>query len=233
MSRNSSRGIRLLKSLLRSSFVVVNLALGAAVLISGCASTPAEPQQMRDPQADFSAFKTFAWNADTNDGKSDQPVSLVDGYIRTAIATELTRKGYVEAATGTTPDLRIEYEAVSAEKIKNNPFRVGDWCRQLWQQWRRLGWRRQSERQERQGRHAGHPCHRPGPQCRGLARERVARAGQGQRRARGRAKRSRRHVERLSCAWRSTVSGGRLLRRIPESLIVQALVTSFLGQIEQ
>ena len=80
---------------------------------------------MRDPQADFSAFKTFAWNADTNAGKSDQPVSLVDGYIRTAITTELTRKGYVEAATGTTPDLRIEYEAVSAEKIKNNPFRVG------------------------------------------------------------------------------------------------------------
>ena len=114
-----------LRSLLWSSFAVVNFALGAAVLISGCASTPAEPQQMRDPQADFSAFKTFALNADTNDGKSDQPVSLVDGYIRTAITTELTRKGYVEAATGTTPDLRIEYEAVSAEKIKNNPFRVG------------------------------------------------------------------------------------------------------------
>ena len=62
---------------------------------------------------------------DSGAAKSDQPVSLVDGYIRTAITTELTRKGYVEAAAGTTPDLRIEYEAVSAEKIKNNPFRVG------------------------------------------------------------------------------------------------------------
>ena len=81
-----------LRSLLWSSFAVVNFALGAAVLISGCASTPAEPQQMRDPQADFSAFKTFALNADTNDGEADQPVSLVDGYIRTAITTELTRK---------------------------------------------------------------------------------------------------------------------------------------------
>ena len=115
----------LVKRVLRSSVAVVNLALGAAVLFSGCASTPAEPQQMRDPQADFGAFKTFAWNADTSANKSDQPVSIVDGYIRTAITTELTRKGYVEAATGTTPDLRIEYEAVSAEKIKNNPFRVG------------------------------------------------------------------------------------------------------------
>ena len=95
-----------MKRLLRSSLAVVSLALGAAVLISGCASTPAEPQQMRDPQADFSAFKTFAWNADSSASKSDQPVSLVDGYIRTAITTELTRKGYVEAAAGTTPDLR-------------------------------------------------------------------------------------------------------------------------------
>ena len=110
---------------LRSSVAVVYLALGAAVLTSGCASTPAEPQQMRDPQADFNAFKTFAWNADTSASQSDQPISVVDGYIRTAIATELTRKGYVEAAAGTTPDLRIEYEAASAEKLKNNPFRVG------------------------------------------------------------------------------------------------------------
>ena len=120
------RGSRnILKCLLQSSFAAVSIALGATGLISGCASTPAEPQQMRDPQADFSAFKTFAWNADSSATKSDQPVSLVDGYIRTAVTTELTRKGYVEAAAGTTPDLRIEYEAVSAEKIKNNPFRVG------------------------------------------------------------------------------------------------------------
>ena len=125
MSQPQYGSRRILKRLLQSSLAAVSLALGATALISGCASTPAEPQQMRDPQADFNAFKTFAWNADTSPSKSDQPVSLVDGYIRTAITAELTRKGYVEAATGTTPDLRVEYEAVSAEKIKNNPFRVG------------------------------------------------------------------------------------------------------------
>jgi len=115
----------ILNRLLRSSLAVVCLALGATALISGCASTPAEPQSMRDPQADFSAYKTFAWNAETSSGNAGQPVSVVDGYIRTAIATELTRKGYAEAAAGTTPDLRVEYEAVKAEKVKNNPFRVG------------------------------------------------------------------------------------------------------------
>ena len=50
-----------LKHLLQSSLAVVSLTLGTTALIGGCASTPAEPQQMRDPQADFSAFRTFAW----------------------------------------------------------------------------------------------------------------------------------------------------------------------------
>ena len=125
MSQPQRGSMNTLKRLLQSSFAVASLMLGTTALISGCASTPAEPQQMRDPQADFNAFKTFAWKANTSAGNTDKPVSVVDGYIRAAITTELTRKGYVEAAAGTTPDLRIEYEAVSAEKLKNNPFRVG------------------------------------------------------------------------------------------------------------
>ena len=125
MSQSQHGSRNTLKHLLQSSLVALSLTLGTTALIGGCASTPAEPQQMRDPQADFSAFKTFAWHADSGASKSDQPVSLVDGYIRTAITTELTRKGYVEAAAGTAPDLRVEFEAVSAEKIKSNPFRVG------------------------------------------------------------------------------------------------------------
>ena len=114
-----------MNQLLRSSLAVVSIALGAIVLISGCASTPEEPQSMRDPQADFNDYKTFSWKAETSGDKTDQPVSLVDGYIRKAILAELTRKGYVEAAPGTTPDLRIEYETASAEKLKNRPFSVG------------------------------------------------------------------------------------------------------------
>lgn len=109
----------------RASVVIVGIALGVIVLASGCASTPTQPETMRDPQADFSAYKTFAFKTDTSADGSGQPVSLVESHIRTAITNELKKKGYEVAATGTTPDLRIDYESASAEKLKNNPFRIG------------------------------------------------------------------------------------------------------------
>jgi hypothetical protein len=100
-------------------------SLGTASLLAGCASTPAEPQTMRDPQANFAAYETFALTTGAGADQAAPSVSLVEGYIRNAIAGELKRKGYVEAAAGATPDVRIEYEAAKAERLKNNPFRIG------------------------------------------------------------------------------------------------------------
>jgi hypothetical protein len=103
----------------------VFVALGLAILAAGCASQAPQPTSMRDPQADFSAYETFALKDGTPGDASSQSVSIVEGYIRTAIAAELKGKGYVEAPAGTEPDLRIEYEAASERKLKNNPFRIG------------------------------------------------------------------------------------------------------------
>jgi hypothetical protein len=80
---------------------------------------------MRDPQANFSAYKSFGWHAPAGGEGSGQPASVVDGYIRTAIRNELTRKGYAETPAGTAPDLTIDYEAASTGKLKNKPFRIG------------------------------------------------------------------------------------------------------------
>lgn len=78
---------------------------------------------MLDPQANFGAYRTFVL---TPQGEgAGQPTSIVEGYIRTAIAAEMKRKGYEEAAAGATADLRVEYEAAKSEKLKNNPFRIG------------------------------------------------------------------------------------------------------------
>jgi len=101
------------------------IAAVAATLFAGCASAPAAPETMREAKADFSAYRTFGWHAAAGDDKPGQATSITDGYIRTAIRNELTRKGYVEAAAGTAPDLTIDYEAASAETIKNKPFRIG------------------------------------------------------------------------------------------------------------
>jgi hypothetical protein len=101
------------------------IALGFAILSAGCTSQAPQPTSMRDPQADFSSYETFALKGGPAADAPGQSVSIVEGYIRTAITTELKRKGYVEAAAGGEPDLRIDYEAASEEKLKNNPFRIG------------------------------------------------------------------------------------------------------------
>lgn len=103
----------------------VLIAAATAMLVAGCASTPPAPQTLSEAQADFSAYRTFGWHAAAGNDGSGNPASIVDGYVRTAIANELKGKGYVEAPAGTTPDLTVAYEGASAEKLKNNPIRIG------------------------------------------------------------------------------------------------------------
>jgi hypothetical protein len=97
-----------------------------SVLAGGCASSPpSQPESMRDPQADFSAYHTYGFHADQSVDGADEPLKLLDSNIRAAIANELQKRGYAAAPAGTTPDLRIAYETASADKIENNPVRVG------------------------------------------------------------------------------------------------------------
>ena len=80
---------------------------------------------MRDPQANFASYQTFGWNVGVNPGSDDAPLKLLDSNIRAAIANELKKRGYSEAPAGVTPDLRIAYDTASADKLENNPVRVG------------------------------------------------------------------------------------------------------------
>ena len=80
---------------------------------------------MRDPQADFAAYRTFGWTAGETVEPTDAPLKLLDANLRAAIGAELQKRGYTEAPSGTTPDLRIAYETASADRIENNPVRVG------------------------------------------------------------------------------------------------------------
>jgi hypothetical protein len=112
----------------RCSFALMNklpgLLLATSILLGGCASPPPPVHSMQDPQANFSAFTTFGWNAADAQGAA-QPTSILDTDIRAAITSELQRKGYAEAAAGTNPDLVLHYETAAAEKLKQNPVRVG------------------------------------------------------------------------------------------------------------
>jgi Domain of unknown function (DUF4136) len=110
---------------LRAPLAIFGLVLCAAAVTSGCASSPPQPHTMRDPQANFAAFRTFGWAAEQSPQATGQPVSIVDGTIRAAITDELKRKGYEEAGAGTKPDLVLNYETGKAEKLKSSPFRIG------------------------------------------------------------------------------------------------------------
>jgi hypothetical protein len=99
------------------------LLLAAAAIAASCASAPPEPESMRDPGADFGAFRTFGWAPAPGVTEADAPLRLLDQNIRTAIAAEMKRRGYEESAGN--PDLRIAYDTASQEKIENNPVRVG------------------------------------------------------------------------------------------------------------
>jgi hypothetical protein len=98
------------------------IAAAVLVMAAGCTSAPKQPETMSDPQADFSAYRSFGWYPE---GTANQPKTIVDGYIRTAIENEMQRKGYALAPEGTQPDLLVEYDAGSAEKLKSKPFRIG------------------------------------------------------------------------------------------------------------
>jgi hypothetical protein len=115
------------KTLLRTSCAVMSLALGAATVTGGCASSAPRSESMRDPAADFNSYKTFGWETATSADASGQPqpLSIIDSNIQAAIATELKGKGYEEAAAGTDPDLIVNYEKAREQTLKNNPIRIG------------------------------------------------------------------------------------------------------------
>jgi hypothetical protein len=78
---------------------------------------------MRDSTADFASYRSYGWTPAGGIGDADSPLLLLDKNIREAIAAEMTRRGYLEDQAS--PDLRISYETASAEKVENNPVRVG------------------------------------------------------------------------------------------------------------
>jgi hypothetical protein len=103
--------------------VSILAGLVVTTLLSGCASPPPAPQSMRDPTADFTAYGTFGWAVTPAPAGTDAPLALLDKNIRESITAEMKRRGYAESQDN--PDLKIAYETAKAEKLENNPVRVG------------------------------------------------------------------------------------------------------------
>lgn len=111
--------------LLRRPVAAASLVLASLFLFVGCASTSEQSGAIVDPQANFNDYKTFGWYDDPVRDVASEPLTLVETAIRDAIATEMQRKGYIEAASSSPADLLISYRAASTEKVKESPFRIG------------------------------------------------------------------------------------------------------------
>jgi hypothetical protein len=98
------------------------LAVLLALLLAGCASAPPQPVSMRDPAADFAAYATWGFKPAPGVDGADQPLLLLDQNIRRAVAAQMQRRGYTQSDA---PDLLLSYETASADKIENNPVRIG------------------------------------------------------------------------------------------------------------
>ena len=109
----------------RCPVAVAGLFMAAMVLVAGCASTSETSGAMVDEQVNFNDYETFGWFDDPVRDTANQPLTLVESAIRNAIATEMERKGYIEASASSPADLLISYQAASTEKVKSSPFRIG------------------------------------------------------------------------------------------------------------
>jgi len=106
----------------RSKFPL--LLLVSAMLAACMSSTPAKPESRIDPNANIGALQTFGWQpANTNLVSTDVTQRKFDENVKSAINTDLMRKGYTMSQTE--PDLLIAYDLSSYEKTKSNPFSVG------------------------------------------------------------------------------------------------------------
>jgi len=97
---------------------------GLLAALGGCATDPSAqlPTSMRDPTANFAAFRTYGWSPPPPQA-AHAPLSMVDQNMRAAIAGELQRRGYTESQEK--PDLWIAFESSTIEKVEDNPVRVG------------------------------------------------------------------------------------------------------------
>ncbi len=103
--------------------VLIVLAPVLYASLAGCSSmSPPDRQSQTAPGVTLTSYQTFGWRAPTADA-ADQPLSILDANIRSALRTELTARGYTE--TGTNPQLLVTWESVAEERIKSSPFQIG------------------------------------------------------------------------------------------------------------
>ena len=88
--------------------------LGAALLTSGCASTP-KTFSHKDPSVDFSQYKTYGFMPELSTD-NERYESLVSNYLKVAVSQQMDRRGLTYAEN---PDLLVNFYINTQEKIRS------------------------------------------------------------------------------------------------------------------
>ena len=99
----------LAKRVLCSVFILVYLQACSGITVS----------QDYEQGYDFSALKTFAWQANDNNEYGLKDNDLVDDRIRTAIQNNLSAKSFIQLESGK-PDFYIKYNLTVEQKISSS-----------------------------------------------------------------------------------------------------------------
>jgi hypothetical protein len=94
----------------------LRIALAFAVLpLAGCAST-AEIYTQQDPDADFSSYRTFAFESRLGTDRADGGRSLESQHLVAAARSQMEQRGYRYDSDN--PDLRLNFHLATEEETR-------------------------------------------------------------------------------------------------------------------
>jgi len=104
------------------------IAMACLAVVAGCATTW-DVDSFEAPESDIAAGRSFAWKpGELGSASGVQPelVKATESGVRGVVTSGLTRKGYVEAATGAAADMIVTYQVAGTQRfVLSDERRIG------------------------------------------------------------------------------------------------------------
>jgi hypothetical protein len=104
------------------------IAMACLAVVAGCATTW-DVDSFEAPESDIAARRSFAWKpGELGSASGVQPklVKATESGVRGVVTSGLTRKGYVEAATGAAADMIVTYQVAGTQRfVLSDERRIG------------------------------------------------------------------------------------------------------------
>jgi hypothetical protein len=93
---------------------VCSLAIGASLVLAGCAAPKINTRAQTAPSANLSAYKTYGFVAEPGTNRSGYSTPIT-GYFKSAITREMNSRGYTYSESS--PDLLINFNTNAKENV--------------------------------------------------------------------------------------------------------------------